>query len=84
MERIGGFYMAPGYSNEYMHVYFATHLREHALEQDEDEFLSLVKVDVRKVFAMIRSGEIEDGKTISAFMLAMPMLNELLMASNGF
>ena len=84
MERIGGFYMAPGYSNEYMHVYFATHLREHALEQDEDEFLSLVKVDVRKVFAMIRSGENEDGKTISAFMLAMPMLNELLMASNGF
>jgi hypothetical protein len=32
---------------------------------------------------MIKSGQIEDGKTISAFLLAMPMLNELLMASNS-
>ncbi len=84
MERIGGFYMAPGYTSEYMHVFFAANLSEHALEHDEDEFLSLVKVDVREVFGMIQSGQIEDGKTISAFLLAMPRLNELLMASNGF
>jgi ADP-ribose pyrophosphatase len=84
MERLGGFFMAAGYSNEYMHVFYASHLREKSLEQDEDEFLSLVKVDLREVFGMIRSGEIEDGKTISAFLLAMPMLNELLMAANGF
>lgn len=82
MERIGGFYMAAGYTSEYMHVFFASNLSEHSLEQDEDEFLSLVKVDVRDVFDMIRSGQIEDGKTISAFMLAMPLLNELLMAAS--
>ena len=82
LERIGGFYMAPGYSSEYMHVFFAANLSEHSLEQDEDEFLSLVKVDVREVFGMIQSGQIEDGKTISTFMLAMPQLNELLIAAN--
>lgn len=84
LERIGGFYMAPGYTSEYMHVFFASNLREHSLEQDEDEFLSLVKVDVREVLSMIQSGQIEDGKTISTFLLAMPMLNELLIAANGF
>ena len=84
MERIGGFYMAAGYSSEYMHVYFATNLREHELEHDEDEFLSVVKLDIRQVSELIRSGEIEDGKTISAFLLALPLLNELLIASNGF
>jgi ADP-ribose pyrophosphatase len=80
MERIGGFYMASGYTTEFMHVFFAANLSEQSLEQDEDEFLSMVKVDVREVFGMIKSGQIEDGKTISAFLLAMPMLNELLMA----
>jgi ADP-ribose pyrophosphatase len=84
MERIGGFYMAPGYTTEYMHIFLATNLRESLLEHDEDEFLNLIKVDLREVFDMIRSGQIEDGKTISAFLLAMPMLNELLMAAYGF
>ena len=84
MERIGGFYMAPGYTSEYMHVFFAANLSEHSLEHDEDEFLSLVKVDVREVFGMIQSGQIEDGKTISAFMLAMPFLNDLLLACGDF
>ena len=82
MERIGGFYMAPGYSTEYMNVYLATNLREALSEYDEDEFLSLVRVDLRKVHGMIQSGEIEDGKTISAFMLALPFINDLLLAAN--
>ena len=82
MVRIGGFNMAPGYSSEYMNVYLATSLREEISDHDEDEFLSLVKIDLREVFAKIQSGEIEDGKTISAFMLAMPLLNELLIAAN--
>jgi ADP-ribose pyrophosphatase len=73
--------MAPGYTTEYMHIFLATNLRESLLEHDEDEFLNLIKVDLREVFDMIRSGQIEDGKTISAFLLAMPMLNELLMAA---
>ncbi len=82
MERIGGFFMAPGYSTEYMNVYLATNLREGMSDHDEDEFLSLVRIDLREVFGLIQSGEIEDGKTISAFMLAMPLLNELLIATN--
>jgi ADP-ribose pyrophosphatase len=82
MVRIGGFYMAPGYSSEYMNVYLATNLREEKSDHDEDEFLSLVKIDLREVFDKIQSGKIEDGKTISAFMLAMPLLNELLIAAN--
>lgn len=81
MERIGGFYMAPGYTTEYMHIFLATDLRASPLDHDEDEFLKLVKVDLREVYGMIRSGQIEDGKTISAFMLAMPKLNGLLIAS---
>lgn len=81
MKHLGSFYMAPGYSSEYMHVFLATGLTEAPLDQDEDEFLSLEKIDIREVFDAIQHGKIEDGKTISAFMLAMSDLNELFIAS---
>ncbi len=41
MEHLGGFYLAPGYSTEYMHVYLATGLHSDPLEADADEFLTV-------------------------------------------
>ena len=35
--KLGGFYLAPGYSTEYMYVYLATDLRYDPLEADADE-----------------------------------------------
>jgi len=78
---LGGFYMAAGYSSEYMHVFLATDLSDSPLEKDEDEFLSLEKIDLRAAYAMVKNGKIQDGKTISAFLLAIPLLNELLIAA---
>src|SRR5512139_1761757 len=37
-EALGGFYLAPGYSTEYMYVYLATDLHSAPLEADADEF----------------------------------------------
>ena len=34
MEHLGGFYLAPGYSTEYMDVFLATDLHEDPLEAD--------------------------------------------------
>ena len=42
IQKIGQFYMAPGYSTEFMHVYLATDLSPDPLEGDADEFLSVV------------------------------------------
>ncbi len=39
LERIGDFYLAPGYSTEFMAVFLATELRDDPLKADEDEFL---------------------------------------------
>ena len=41
IEKIGDFYLAPGYSTEFMHVYLAQDLRHDPLEADADEFLSV-------------------------------------------
>ncbi len=39
LEQIGAFYLAPGYSTEFMYVFLATELTSSPLPADEDEFL---------------------------------------------
>ena len=56
LERIGSFYLAPGYSTEYMAVFLATDLRHDPLEADEDEFLQLEKIPMKKAMEMGECG----------------------------
>jgi len=74
LERIGSFYLAPGYSTEYMAVFLATDLRHDPLEADEDEFLQLEKISVKKAMEMGERGELPDAKTLAALLLARPFL----------
>lgn len=76
LEKLGKFYMAPGYSTEFMHVYLATGLHESPLEGDEDEFLSIEKIHMGNVFSMAAAGEIQDGKTLAALLLLRPYYGE--------
>lgn len=70
MQELGSFYLAPGYSSEYMHIFLATGLYPSPLPGDEDEFLELVTIPVAEVYQMAYSGKIEDGKTLAALLLA--------------
>ncbi len=78
MISLGGFYMAAGYSTEYMHVFLATALSKAPLQQDEDEFLSIEKISFGKIGQMFQKGKIEDGKTISAFQLAYAYFDKVM------
>lgn len=64
IEPLGGFFVAPGYTTEYIHLYLATDLSESRLPGDEDEFIQVEHVRLRDALAMIEKGEIVDGKTI--------------------
>ncbi len=70
LEELGGFYLAPGYSTEYMHVYLATELYPAPLEADADEFLSIEPIPLGAALAMAKSGEIPDAKSLAALLLA--------------
>jgi ADP-ribose pyrophosphatase len=74
MVPLGGFYMVPGYSNEYMSAFLALELHLAPLAQDEDEFLELSRHPVAEVYRMLWSKQIQDGKTIATLMLALPEL----------
>ena len=74
LEKIGEFYVAPGYSSELMHIFFATKLRPDPLEQDANEYIQVEKFPVEQVYEMIGQGKIHDAKTIAAFSLTRPFL----------
>jgi ADP-ribose pyrophosphatase len=65
---LGGFYVAPGYTTEYIHLYLATDLIESRLAGDADEFIEVEPVTLRAALAMIERGDIVDGKTITGLL----------------
>ena len=74
LRQLGQFYMAAGYSSEYMYIYLATGLHSSPLEQDEDEFLQVQAIPVKQVYEMVHANQIHDGKTLAALLLAEPFL----------
>lgn len=69
---IGEFFLAPGYSNEKMFVFLAESLLPDPLPQDPDEIIRVEKIPVEEAFRLVRANEIEDAKSISALLLALP------------
>jgi 8-oxo-dGTP pyrophosphatase MutT (NUDIX family) len=73
---VGSFYLAPGYSTEYMGVFLATDLKHNPLEADDDEFLSVEKLPVKDAFAMAERGDMPDAKSLAALLMVRPYLEK--------
>jgi ADP-ribose pyrophosphatase len=76
MEHLGGFYLAPGYATEYMHVFLATGLHSDPLEADADEFITVEVIPLGQALEMARHGQIPDAKSLAAILLAQTHLEE--------
>lgn len=63
--KLGGFYSAPGFCTEYLHLYLATDLTKSQLFADDTEGISLEHVSVKDIPALLTSGQIEDAKSIA-------------------
>ena len=68
MERLGGFYSAPGYCSEYLHLYLATDLIPSQLYAEDTKEISLVRVPLAQVPGLIASGSICDAKSIAGLL----------------
>lgn len=70
LTKLGEFFLAPGYSTERMWIFLARDLQPEKLQGDEDEDIEIERISLEGSLAAIRSGEIEDAKTIAGLYLA--------------
>ena len=64
IEPIGGLFVAPGYTTEYIHLFICTELSPSRLDADEDEDIEVEVRTVEQALAAIDSGEICDAKSV--------------------
>ena len=77
LQKVGEFYLAPGYSSEFMVVFLATGLKDNPLDADDDEFLQVEKIPLKKAIQMAEQGNIPDAKSLAALLLARPYFSEM-------
>ncbi len=70
IEKLSEFYVSPGFLTEKMFLFMATGLTETLQNLEEDELLSIERITFAEAFSKIKSGGIEDAKTIIGIMLA--------------
>jgi ADP-ribose pyrophosphatase len=64
MEPLCAFYVSPGILNERMELFVASQLTAGTTALEEGEQIETLEVDWSRAMEMVRSGEIEDGKTM--------------------
>jgi ADP-ribose pyrophosphatase len=68
---LGGFFLAPGYATEYMHVFLAEGLAADPLPADADEELFPEILPVARIRELLETGAFEDCKTVAALALGL-------------
>ncbi len=69
VERLSGFYSAPGYCTEYLYLYLASDLISNPLGAEDTENISLIRVPVAQIPGLIISGDICDAKSIAGLLI---------------
>lgn len=69
LERLGGFYSAPGFCTEYLHAFLCTRLRPSQHRPDFDEEIAPVRLTLDEALARAHTGEIQDAKTLATLLL---------------
>ncbi|MES0278689.1 MAG: NUDIX hydrolase [Dehalococcoidales bacterium] len=69
VERIGGFYSAPGYSSEFLHLFVASDLTPEKLQAEDTESIKVERVPVSQILELIRTGAISDAKSVAGLLM---------------
>lgn len=70
IERLTEFYVSPGFLTEKMHLFLATELVRTEQRTDDDENITVVRLDLSEALRKVLSNEIADAKTMIGLILA--------------
>ena len=68
VERLGGFYSAPGYASEYLYLYLASDLIPSQLFAEDTEGIEVVRVPVTEIRELVIQGKIQDAKSVAGLL----------------
>ena len=69
IEKLTAFYVSPGFLTEKMYVFLATGLTEVGQKLESDELIEIERLTFPQAYDLIRSGGIEDAKTMVGLIL---------------
>ena len=64
----GGFWMTPGFTTEFMHVFEATDLIKTAINPDDDEVIETETVSLAEALRMVDDGRVQDAKSVASLL----------------
>lgn len=79
---IGGFWIAPGWSDGFAYIYVCTGLEPAYAEPDEDEDINLVVTPLHEIPNLIKDGTICDAKSVAALQMVLFLHPEQLTGSS--
>jgi len=68
LSRLTTIFTTPGFTDEKIHLFLAQNLKQGKHRREKDEFMEVQTRKWSEVMAMIRNGEIRDGKTLVGLM----------------
>lgn len=68
LDRLTTVYTTPGFTDERIHLFLATGLEEGAHHREADEFMEVHPLRWSAVLELVRSGAIQDGKTLTSIL----------------
>ena len=68
LERLTTIYTTPGFTDERIHLFLAYGLEQGDARREADEFMEVHTLPWSAVLDLVRSGQIQDGKTLTATM----------------
>lgn len=68
VQALGGFWVAPSYATEYLHLFLCAELTAAPLPGDEDEDIAVVRLTRAEALAAVDEGRIADAKSIAGIL----------------
>ena len=69
LDFLGSYFTTPGFTDEEMHTFLSTELKEGDAHPDEDEEVERVTIPLERAVEMAKNGELHDGKSIAALLV---------------
>ena len=75
VQPLAGFFLAPGYSTEFMQLFLARDLTPSPLPPDKHEEIRVERMSLPQAQRLLAKGELRDAKTIAALVYALNHIN---------